>query len=438
MALRLRIVSDHRHAMGARSSVVFGVAGGTLGRSVENDWVLQDNSRFVSSRHARILFRDHCWYLEDVSTNGTFLNDDTAALPKRTPCELHNGDLLRIGDYVVSVAIDVAGQSATARERTVGATTELTLLEGTGSPREGSLAPQVVGHLGEAFDSRALFTVQGDAAAGQAGALRGAIGGNALDQSGGLAVNSAFGQAVVVPFLNRSAAEAEPVADDSSDEVAGRRMDRLQRIVAEREAARQPPQGFPTGSTDPRPGLEALCRGAGLDPTLLGTDAAAAMLQLAGQLLRELVVGLRELELEKRSMLHRLGVETVETEAAAGFDLATAADELLLELLASHDSRRRDAAQWLRQALQGIRQHEEQLTNAHREAVSLLLTQLDPKDLEERFERSGNRNLMGVRPSNWELYREFFRSLRDSTTEPQGLPHVFVESFANAYCKKPT
>ena len=40
MTLRLRVVSDQRRSLGDRSSMVFTVDGGTIGRSADNDWVL--------------------------------------------------------------------------------------------------------------------------------------------------------------------------------------------------------------------------------------------------------------------------------------------------------------------------------------------------------------------------------------------------------------
>src|SRR5215468_715548 len=75
MLLRLRIVSDHRRLLGERSSIVFTVEGGTIGRSADNDWVLPDPLRYVSAHHARVRYRGGSFYLEDVSTNGVFVND---------------------------------------------------------------------------------------------------------------------------------------------------------------------------------------------------------------------------------------------------------------------------------------------------------------------------------------------------------------------------
>ena len=54
MTLRLRVVSDQRRSLGDRSSIVFTVDGGTIGRSADNDWVFPDPLRYVSAHHARV------------------------------------------------------------------------------------------------------------------------------------------------------------------------------------------------------------------------------------------------------------------------------------------------------------------------------------------------------------------------------------------------
>src|SRR5215468_10611454 len=85
MTLRLRIVSDQRRLLGDRSSIAFSLDGGTIGRSADNDWVLPDPLRYVSAHHARVEYRSGNFYLEDVSTNGVFVNDDDRPLAKALP-----------------------------------------------------------------------------------------------------------------------------------------------------------------------------------------------------------------------------------------------------------------------------------------------------------------------------------------------------------------
>src|SRR5215510_548885 len=106
MALRLRVISDHRHRMGDKSTFVFGVSGGSIGRSSENDWVLPDDMRYVSGRHARIVYHKGRYLLQDTSSNGTYVNDNERPLGSQNPHELKTGDILRIGEYHVQVQID--------------------------------------------------------------------------------------------------------------------------------------------------------------------------------------------------------------------------------------------------------------------------------------------------------------------------------------------
>src|SRR5256886_9553173 len=104
--LRLRIVSDQRRSLAERSSATFPVAGGTIGRSADNDWVLPDPLRYVSAHHARVQFREGHFYLQDVSTNGVYINDDMEPLAKRgsSGYRLARRDKLPQGDYPLAAA----------------------------------------------------------------------------------------------------------------------------------------------------------------------------------------------------------------------------------------------------------------------------------------------------------------------------------------------
>jgi type VI secretion system FHA domain protein len=431
MALRLRIISDNREIVDGRGSIMFGVGGGSLGRSADNDWVLPDPSRFLSGHHARIHFRHGSFYIEDTSTNGTYLNDAADPIPRATPCELHNGDLLRIGDYQVSVAID--GVADDPAERTAGVTLEEALLAEplphsnssmdavrvtpahADAARAAHEPPQVEGHLGDSLSASSLFRKEPSV-------------------SDEFNIGNAFGQAVVLPFA--ASREPGPRASDSSDVISARRMERLQRAAGERDgqAARETaPRAPRTTAREARHGLELLCRGAGIEPGQLQADAAGAILQLAGQLLREAVVGLRDLNLRQTELAREYALGPLRPEGESErFDLQEGADELIVKLLASHDSRRLDAGHWLRQTFEQVGRHETALAGSSRTALLEFMSVLEPGTLEERFERSAKRNLMGARITNWELYKELYRSLME-VPSVDGVPHTFAEAFANAY-----
>jgi predicted component of type VI protein secretion system len=108
MALRLRIIGDNAAMAGRHPRWTFGVNGGSIGRNDSNDWVLRDPERFVSGRHAAIEHRGGLWWLRDVSTNGTYVNNDTEPLGPDQTHQLTDGDRLRIGDYEIAVEISAS------------------------------------------------------------------------------------------------------------------------------------------------------------------------------------------------------------------------------------------------------------------------------------------------------------------------------------------
>jgi len=110
MALQLEIISEHREIVGDDAIREFGEDGGTIGRSLQNDWILPDPDRFISGRHATIDFKGGVYYLVDTSTNGVYMNGDCEPIGNGNPRRLFNGDTLRFGDFEMVVSID-SGES---------------------------------------------------------------------------------------------------------------------------------------------------------------------------------------------------------------------------------------------------------------------------------------------------------------------------------------
>jgi type VI secretion system protein len=416
MALRLRVISDHRHRLGEKSTFVFGVSGGSIGRSAENDWVLPDDMRYVSGRHARIVFHKGRYLLQDTSSNGTFVNDNDRPLGNQNPHELKSGDIVRIGEYHVQVQIDSATDFSlddSALYKT-----------GSTSTRSRRVAPPK--DLGASLRLENLLEASNDISSDE------------------LKPVNAFGQAVSARTralhqtqdLPKEGSTAPEVDVDS--EAVARRIARLakaatkqqQSLQKEQHTAPAPPPApaHSPQAVDNTPGLQAFCRGAGIGPETLPVDAHSRMLHLAGQLLRESLLGLKESNRSQQDQRDKLRV-SYQKDAS---DLLPSLDrhsveELIQELLKAHDSRRFDAVQWLRESFAVGRRHDVAMTEAMRAAFVDFVGRLDPRDLATRFERSARRKTMG----NWELYGDFYRSLCEM---PAGtLPHIFVETFAQNY-----
>src|SRR5690349_6887658 len=381
MALRLRVISEHRHRMGDKSTFVFGVSGGSIGRSAENDWVLPDDMRYVSGRHARIVFHKGRYLLQDTSSNGTFINDNDRPLGGQNPHELKSGDVVRIGEYHVQVQIDSA-TDFTLDDSALYAT-------GSTSTRRKRMPPP--SDLGASLRLENLLEASNDLSSDK------------------LKPVNAFGQAVssrTRALMQTQDLPREPATNpelDVDSEAVARRIARLARGAekTQREKAAQLPPPAPAPSpptlTEPpvvsnaapnhTPGLQAFSRGAGIGLESLPVDAHARMLHLAGQLLRESLLGLKESNRNQQSQRTKLRV----TYQKAPGDLLPSlerhtVEELIQELLKAHDSRRFDAVQWLRESFAGSRLHETATLEAMRAAFVDFVGRLDPRDLATRFE----------------------------------------------------
>ena len=104
--MRLEIISDHKDLPPACRSFAFGETGGTIGRGLDNDWILPDPDRFISNHHARIECVDGFFYLVDTSTNGVYLNRSRKPITQGERQKLRDGDMLLMGKFRIHVCVD--------------------------------------------------------------------------------------------------------------------------------------------------------------------------------------------------------------------------------------------------------------------------------------------------------------------------------------------
>jgi type VI secretion system FHA domain protein len=75
----------------------------TIGRGPANDWVLDDPDRQLSRTHCRITVESGRAYLDDLSTNGIFINGARQPTARDSRVSLNDGDSVRLGDYTIDV-----------------------------------------------------------------------------------------------------------------------------------------------------------------------------------------------------------------------------------------------------------------------------------------------------------------------------------------------
>ena len=430
--LRLKIISDQRRTLAERSTAVFSVEGGTIGRSADNDWVLPDPLRYVSAHHARVQFREGHFYLQDVSTNGVYVNEDTEPLAKRgsSGYRLANGDMLRMGEYHIVAALDTrksAGEPVAAVPTSIQALRPVRRVgEDIGAPinLDDLLLPS------EEFSPALPVSAYGQTV--ESGPVRALA--RTLDPLPPLHSNGSD-PSVPPPIPSPPLA---PLGPSVSPESISQRMARLAEAVA-----REPRNGVsPIALEDIRSGLEAFCRGAGITADTLPVDAQARLLHLAGRLFREAFVGFKELDRTRTETRNRYRIENVPADPDdARPSLANLmVEDLLIQLFLQHEGRRLDSVQWLRETVSEAKLHEQATAQATRSAFIEFLDRLDPAELEARFERAARRGKARAADTAqyWELFTTFYRNLIEMPADH--LPHTFVEAFAAAYreaLKKP-
>ncbi|MBL8269058.1 type VI secretion system-associated FHA domain protein TagH [Steroidobacter sp.] len=471
MALKLRIISDHYKALGKRSSRLFGVTGGKIGRSQDNDWILPDPDRYISSHHCSVEFRAGQWMLEDTSTNGVFINGSDVPASVDGPYALKDGDRLRLGDYEILVGIDERQDFPSDASGQMPAPARA-------SSRRSSPAPTPEMDLGEELDLTDLLRDAAIKSPEPPNATPGAGPLSVLGQgAGAFDINKALGidlqptrpspQNNTVPG-NRPPRSGFSSLLDAPDEGEQRTVahggkpedwqmqtkpyDRksLQALTTASlaRAAIEKPPAAPTParrSTDapalePANGVEAFCRGAGIDPASVPLETQHALLQLAGQMTREVVLGLMEVlkgraDQKSRLRLNQTGIQPADNNP---LKFSASVDEALLKLLDGHNnSRYLGPVDAIRDSFADLRTHQQALSGAIQAAVDEVMNRIEPGELQERFDRGLKRGaLLGAtnKMKYWDLYTEFYHVLNQRNE--QNLPTLFAEELARTYAEK--
>lgn len=452
MALKLRVISDHYKALGKRSSRLFGVTGGRIGRAQDNDWILPDADRYVSSHHCKVEFRAGRWVLEDTSTNGVFINGSDTPASVAGSYSLQDGDRLRLGDYEVLVSIDERNDFPSDASGQIAV-----------PARIRNAAPKVEEDLGEELDLTDLISDSAIAPAPTLPVRRFSVASSAsLDLERALAVEPEETKSSLPPskatrnafasLLDHSAQEPERTvahlrkSDDWQMQTRPYDRKNLTALLSpaalarpEKEPEQRPRRAAENGSAEAPVGVDAFCRGAGIDPSSLPADTQNALLTLAGQMLREVVLGLMD-ALKGRADLKsrlRLNQTTIQPGENNPLKFSASVDEAVLKLLDPHSSRYLGPIESIRDSFADIRMHQTALVAAIQAGVDELMSRIEPGELQERFDRGLKRGpLLGAanKMKYWDLYTEFYQVLNQRSE--QGLPTLFSEELARTYAER--
>jgi predicted component of type VI protein secretion system len=378
MSLKLEIVSEHHEIVGDDAIREFHGEGGTIGRSLNNDWILPDPDRYISGKHATIDCKGGIYYLADISTNGVYVNDENEPIGKGNPRRLFNGDRLHFGDFEIAVTID----------------------EGEDLEMPEAPKPTVVpDHIEQLVDEEPLKT-----------------GIQLLDED---EITGDDDFRSVLFSGDESVAEVDFEEDEE--------------LTPEPPAIVEPKRVEVTGQDVFDAFLDGLqISRSELHPSI---DVGEAM-RNAGEVLREFVAGTEKL-LASRAELKtafRLDQTSILPRRNNPLKLSNNTGDLIKQLLVGREGEYLGPRDAVREVNQDLLAHQDAFLDAMTEAFVEFADRFDPEELTASFNRSlGRKPLFSfmAEMKYWSLYRDLYPIM---TEKGDGrFPQMFAEEFVKAY-----
>jgi type VI secretion system FHA domain protein len=398
MRLTLEVKGQEAIALAAGCRKEFGTDGGTIGRLPDNDWVLPNP--WVSSRHARIVYANGGFQVEDTSRNGTSVNDIRLDRGKRYP--LTSGDRIRIDPFEIDVSVTTDSQASSGHR------------------------PQSSGGLSDADDLSLSELLGPGPQPIRSGPLPN-------DPRAGSLLNDPY----TPPPLPLSHAEAVTSAEDydpwpdvpqppTPAPFAPKPAERPAADPVPAPAARPADDGAGTVS------LAAVLEGAGLT----GADVTADLARDLGAILRVVVSGVIDV-LKARQKIKdefRLPGTIYQRENNNPLKFSADASHALQQLLVHRHKANLGPVEAFEDAFDDIRHHQMAMLAGVRVAFEAMLERFDPERLEEAFDRQIKKGSLLPVPAKlryWELYRE---TVRDMVSDAdRSFRTLFGDDFGAAY-----
>jgi len=413
MDLVLQIVNDGGVAAAPerKRRMVFGRAGGRIGRASDCEWVLPNP--YVSRHHATVSHADGTFYIESAGENGVALNDPAHVLARFERHALSHGDRLFIDELQVSVEISAAGMDSSAP----GTIPELhTDAAGPLDPAAEDLDPL------RRLLSNASPASLADTAAGRV----------AWNNSSSLADHFS------PPRLEQPARPEAFVRADAEQPAWPGSSARPDQLVHPEPALPVAEDWDYTHTPFDHPEKEPLSAAAPVLEPPVAPSVAAKMEsgEPPPDFVRSMLQGLIDERQARAQMAAQLRLRNLPGGPSDQNPLryAVNAQEAIRLLFGPPDAGRLSAAQAITDALEEVHAHHLATCSAIQAAFQSMLSRFDPEALEARFERRlKNAGVLpiGSRFRYWPLYVEFFEQL--AAGHDGGFQQLFGEAFAGAY-----
>ncbi|NWF06278.1 type VI secretion system-associated FHA domain protein TagH [Pseudomonas salomonii] len=433
MSLCLTITSYHKITPGQCSEKSMDQGVMAIGRNSDNDWVLPDPERLVSSQHCVIQYKDGRYYLTDNSTNGVELVNAGIRMRRGNSEPLQDGELIRIGDYEIQARIDFNVQALDSQPFSGDSANSFEALMGAVANKPAPvpapvIAPQFQGAssmdtLPDLFDFLTPTTVPPPTVAD-----------HVPSEQHDFRPPTPF----AVPVVEKPAVSGSVIPEDW--DLFG---DTPAPVVATPQpvAPVEPPlapimqPAAPDISSQPDL-LQAFLRGAGLDQLRLDKAQAEAQMESIGRSYRLMVEGLIDVLRARASLKGEFRMQQTMIQPAENNPLKFApnADEALLLLLRHGNQAFMAPDVAVRDSFDDLRAHQLAVMAGVEAAIKHLLTRFEPAQLEERMGKPAGLSSLfnGSRQAQyWQQFTELYSNI--SREAQEDFQDLFGREFSRAY-----
>ncbi|KTC55996.1 type VI secretion protein, partial [Pseudomonas fluorescens ABAC62] len=441
MSLCLTITSYHKITPGQCAEKSMNQGSMTIGRSSDNDWVLPDPERLVSSQHCVIQYKDGRYYLTDNSTNGVELVNAAVRMRRGNSEPLLDGELIRIGDYEIRARIDFnvqsvdnqpfAGESPNSFEALMGAVVNAPLAPPVIAPQfQGASSMDTLPDL---FDFLSPAAVPPPTVA---------------DHVPSEQHDFRPPTPVAVPVVETPVASASVIPEDWDLFGDAPVPAPAPAVVAPSATTSVPPPApvippppvvepvLPVADTQQPDLLQAFLRGAGLDQLRLDKADACAQMESIGRSYRLMVEGLIDVLRARASLKGEFRMQQTMIQPAENNPLKFApnAEEALLLLLRHGNQAFMAPDLAVRDSFDDLRAHQLAVMAGVQAAIKHLLKRFEPGQLEERMGKPGGLSSIfnGSRQAQyWQQFTELYSNI--SREAQEDFQDLFGREFSRAY-----
>jgi type VI secretion system protein ImpI len=424
MRIRLKIENVDRLADGGPIAFEAEDRSFEIGRA-NCAWTLPDPNLFISGRQCEVRYENGAYWLYDLSRNGTFLNG--AKQRMKSPWRLVDGDRLRIGHYLISVALD--GGAAEPPPARAPWNDDIWSGDGSGPApisRQELMPPRSRGQRAADFSEQFLeFPSFGSDTPGVPADPR-----RGRPAPGGVPEESPFARMPAGSEPGGPPMPAPPLGSADPFLFEAKPFPAAPAPPAPRAAA---PAAARPGSASSESLLRTIAAGAGVSPDLFAQRDADEVATEIGAVLRLLVDELALL-LKARAAAKTLARSGERTMLGAldnnPLKFVPRAEEVLDIMFARRRAGYLDARQSVGQAFRDLKAHEFATYSAMQAALGRLLDDISPETIERGVPSSA---LSSKKARAWESYVQKWQAMEKP--HENGMLDVFLAYFAEAYAK---